>query len=368
MSSELHTWLAAALNLPAGSVRLIVRPSLEHQSNRLYDVWIAERHLILKQYLRTDEYAEAPVREYRALQLLDGLDLAPRPVLLDRAGLPGLGPLLVYEFMDGTMWGRRRPAAGELAQLAGIWLRVHKVAGDDLWLSRRSDRSWDTIAGEFRARFERYAAWARSTYPAGVEPAQQCLDLLARCHAIHELAGLEPRPCFSRADPRFANVIGRPDGRLGLVDWEDSGLRDPARDVADLLTHPEQEDLLSFDEWQAFLQPYLATQARMDSSLGRRIELYRAVFPLFWLSLLLRLGVERIEHGESRSWTVNSMPANQRLRRYLARALVWPDEAFDAQLDGLAGVSFFPTDHREQAEAARAVLGARSSTNNEQPS
>jgi len=29
--------------------------------------------------------------------------------------------------------------------------------------------------------------------------------------------------CFCRSDARFANVIARPDGRLGLVDWEDSG-------------------------------------------------------------------------------------------------------------------------------------------------
>jgi thiamine kinase-like enzyme len=28
---------------------------------------------------------------------------------------------------------------------------------------------------------------------------------------------------FCRADPRFANVITRPDGRLAMVDWEDSG-------------------------------------------------------------------------------------------------------------------------------------------------
>jgi len=37
--------------------------------------------------------------------------------------------------------------------------------------------------------------------------------------------------CFCRSDARFANVIARPDGRLGLVDWEDSGLRDRAVEV-----------------------------------------------------------------------------------------------------------------------------------------
>jgi aminoglycoside phosphotransferase (APT) family kinase protein len=297
--------------------------------------------LILKHYLRPREFAVAPVREFRALQLLVGLDLAPRPVLLDRAPGPGLGPLVVYEYMDGTMWGRRRPSAAELAQLADTWLRVHAVISDDLWLSRRSDRSWATIAAEFRARFERYAAWARSAYPPGVQAAELCLERLRHCEALGELATLAPRVCFSRADPRFANVISRPDGRLGLVDWEDSGLRDPARDVADLLTHPEQEDLLTPDAWRAFLQPYLAVQAQDDPSLQRRIDLYRAVFPLFWLSVLAKDGVERSERGAATSWTVNGMPVNQRLRRYLARALAWPDESFTVQLADLRGVSFF---------------------------
>jgi len=59
--------------------------------------------------------------------------------------------------------------------------------------------------------------------------------------------------CFCRSDARFANVIARPDGRVGLVDWEDSGLRDPARELADLLHHPNQEDLIDAEGWQPFL-------------------------------------------------------------------------------------------------------------------
>src|SRR5712691_10851101 len=92
--------------------------------------------------------------------------------------------------------------------------------------------------------------------------------------------------CFCRSDPRFANVIARPDGRLGLVDWEDCGLRDTAREVADLLLHPNQEDLLGWREWQAFLQPYIDGR-RSDADFERRLQAYLAVFPIFWLGLLL---------------------------------------------------------------------------------
>jgi hypothetical protein len=33
--------------------------------------------------------------------------------------------------------------------------------------------------------------------------------------------------CFCRSDARFANVIARRDGRVGLVDWEDSACATP---------------------------------------------------------------------------------------------------------------------------------------------
>jgi thiamine kinase-like enzyme len=72
---------------------------------------------------------------------------------------------------------------------------------------------------------------------------------------------LMPAPLvFCRSDPRCANVIARPDGRLGLGDWEDSGLRDPGREVADLLLHPNQEDLVAGPVWDAFLRPYQASR------------------------------------------------------------------------------------------------------------
>lgn len=37
------------------------RPALAYQSNRLYDVWAGDRHLIAKKYLQPDELAVAPL-------------------------------------------------------------------------------------------------------------------------------------------------------------------------------------------------------------------------------------------------------------------------------------------------------------------
>ena len=72
--------VAAATGAPASSIRVARRPPLEMQSNRLYDAWAGDRRLIVKEFLKPDEYQDAPRREYAALQLLVPLDVAPQPV------------------------------------------------------------------------------------------------------------------------------------------------------------------------------------------------------------------------------------------------------------------------------------------------
>ena len=126
-----------------------------------------------------------------------------------------------------------------------------------------------------------YAAWVERHAPQRRRTAQLCLEALER--GLATTASLLPSEaplCFCRSDPRFANVLTRPDGRLGLVDWEDSGLRDPAREVADLLLHPNQEDLLDAHGWKAFLAPYLASRGG-DPGFQDRLRGYLGHLPRF---------------------------------------------------------------------------------------
>lgn len=328
---------------PTSAIMVRLRPPLEHQSNRLYDAWADGRHLIVKEYLKPEEFATAPWYEHRALELLAPLDVAPQPVGIVPEHGAERAPIVLYEYLDGEMWDRRKPSADELAALAALWLKVHAIPLERVWQNQRYTFQVSERFEEFRASFLAYKAWTEATHPAGVPLADRCLDVLERHSAVADAVGrLPPRLCFCRSDARFANVICRPDGRLGLVDWEDSGLRDPAREVLDLLTHPNQEDLLSPGEWQPFLEAYLAVQAPLDPTLPRRIELYAALYPLFWLALFFKLGISRAQAGTLNGWTINGLPANQRLRRYLARALAWPEQDFSRQLDGLAGLDLFP--------------------------
>jgi aminoglycoside phosphotransferase (APT) family kinase protein len=337
------TAVADEIGLISDAVRISLRPPLDHQSNRLYDVWAGGRRLILKEFLKPDEFHAAPLREIRALELLASLDIAPQPVFYHPPA-PPLGPIVVYEFMQGEMWDRRRPSAAELTRLAEIWLEMNAASGENLWLSRGQERSFDEIEAGFRALIRAYADWVAVQFPSGQKAVELVEALLeSRRAVVRELKEREPILCFCRSDSRFANVIGRPDGRLGMVDWEDSGLRDPARDLADIMTHPNQEDLVSPDEWEAFLQPYLAVRARSDPDVERRMQLYLAVFPIFWLLTLLQEGVQRAGAGELLGWDVNGLPANEKLRRYLARGLAWPEEGFGDQMEALEAVAFFPS-------------------------
>jgi thiamine kinase-like enzyme len=144
---------------------------------------------------------------------------------------------------------------------------------------------------------------------------------------------------FCQTDSRFANVIARPDGRIGLVDWEASGLRDPARQLADLLTHPNQEDLLDATGWQPFLDHYFHDDAEAD--LHNRLRGYLILFGAFWLGLLLGTGMQRIADGTFHKWTVNGLEPNLRLRRYLARCHAWPSPDPSVALAALDGLEFF---------------------------
>jgi len=55
--------------------------------------------------------------------------------------------------------------------------------------------------------------------------------------------------------------------------------------------------------------------------LPRRLHLYLAVFPIFWLVTLLDQGIRLSDAGQLENWRVNGLPAEVRLRRYAARAL-----------------------------------------------
>ncbi len=333
---------ADVLSAPVSEIWFRHRPRLDFQSNNLFDAGNGSQRIILKEYLKPEEFDESPVREFRALELLSHLELAPQP----RAFYPHCadrGPVVVYDYMYGQMWDRRIPTAEELGKLAEIWIQTNEVRRDDLWLSRGQERPILQIWRGVRRQLQEYFDWVESDF----EPARRVVELCTtlcenRMEVAADLSNFKVPLCFCRADPRFANIIARPGGRLGMVDWEDSGLHDPAIELADTMTHPNQEDLLSPTQWRAFLDPYLEYRRHSDRTIDRRFHLYLGLFPVWWLSILLGEGLRRAKTGELRVWRIHDMEPNRKIRRYLARALAWPSYNVEPEIDDLTDVRFFP--------------------------
>src|SRR5260370_41879109 len=100
--------------------------------------------------------------------------------------------------------------------------------------------------------------------------------------------------------------------------------------------HPNQEGLLGWREWHAFLQPYIDGH-RSDADFERRLHAYLAVFSIFWLGFLLQEGLHRTDSGTFENWRGDQLEPNHRFGRYLGPASRCP-----------LGVNFFyvrPTPH-----------------------
>jgi hypothetical protein len=91
------------------------------------------------------------------------------------------------------------------------------------------------------------------------------------------------------------------------------------------------------------MDPYLAVRTSFDPDVQRRMQLYEAVFPIFWLVTLLQEGMQRTSVGELMDWDVNGLPAAEKLWRYLARSLAWPEPDFGDQMAALKALVFFPS-------------------------
>ena len=326
--NEIATVVSYALKLPPGEVRIQPIPLLDHQSNTLYEARAGGVIYMVKEFRKPDELHDAPAREMFAMEALAPLEIAPWPVAHVRPGElgPGQWPVVVYRRMEGEMWDRRAPSPGDMEALARLWLAVHEVPVANAPRARGIADGAGRLLNRLPSILQRYADWAREMAPHCLPMARALGEVGARAEsAAAELRGLPVRELYCRADARFSNVIARPDGRLGMVDWEDCGVGDPAQFVADLRTGPNQEDLISEEAWQAFREAYFGALTPADPALPRRVKLYELLAVTLWLGWMAERVLTQAAAGPVQSWTMNTMPAEERGRRFVARALAWPE-------------------------------------------
>ena len=80
-------------------------------------------------------------------------------------------------------------------------------------------------------------------------------------------------------DANWRNFIIQ-DDRCVSVDWENSGWGDPAFEIADLMTHPEYENVTT-EEWKFVIESY-AIEAN-DADCFIRIHTYYVEMLLWWV-------------------------------------------------------------------------------------
>ena len=342
--SEIDTVVAHALGLSPGEITVHPVAPLDHQSNHLYEAWADGVVYMVKEFRKPDELYDAPTREYFAMEALSPLDIAPCPVAHIRPEElgPGQWPVVVYRRMEGEMWDRRAPSPADMTALARLWLAVHEVPVAGAPRARGIADGAGRLLDRLPLIFQRYADWARKESPDCLPMARALEEVGVRAEAATaELRRLPVRELYCRSDARFSNVIARPDGSLAMIDWEDCGVGDPAQFVADLRTGPNQEDLISDGAWRAFSETYLAALTPADPGLPRRITLYELLIPMLWLGWIAERILADAAKGPVRPWTMNAMPETERGRRFLARALAWPEGDFEASLAQVANYPFF---------------------------
>lgn len=215
-------------------------------------------------------------REWRALSLLatHHYPYAPRP----RYFAPDPAPAaVVLDFLPGRAIRTRRLTRPLLAALAAALRAMHRITPD-----RAAGALPSLVDAEAQQRW--LAVRLRELAPSGTDPVmREALTLAEQWLRGPDPAALRaPAPLvFSRADANLANCLW--DGRrIAIVDYEYSGWRDRAYDLADLVeldyawSVATGVERASAEDWSWFL-------AQFDLSLAERDRLLAARRWLAWV-------------------------------------------------------------------------------------
>jgi aminoglycoside phosphotransferase (APT) family kinase protein len=267
-------------------------------NNAVYRVRVAGEQFGCKLFV-TDERRRA-AREWAALSTLHaaGLKMAPRPVTLAADG-PLPQPVIVYHWVDGTPFSTPTPTAGDLIALVQTLQQVHyapRAAGHALLPAWHQPASYADYLAEIIAAHEKIAAWAKAISGAGKAPKDALpswLLGLAELLPLMEQAaqgaaavvgraasdGCYPLPALVRVDGNLDNVLRTADG-LMLIDWEYSGLGDPAYDLAELRWSPRALAAPAA-AWETALATYQPSAA--DAGFAERLAVYNRLVPAWWV-------------------------------------------------------------------------------------
>lgn len=247
-------------------------------NNRLYRATAGDTDLAIKFTIPGER--DRAGREYGALLALReaGLDLAPRPLLLERSRYAW--PVVVQTWLEGEVVADPPAADDDWLALLRHYAAAHRLTPErtavrlpDAVLTMRSAAEGLGRTGEQLARV-----------PPEEQPAA-LRDLVARAERTTFPDWPAPPPALCRADPNPRNILRRP-GSWASVDWENAGWGDPAFEIADLLAHPAYLAVSpARREW------VIATYSDLrpaDPGAATRIRAYYPLCLVWWVARLAR--------------------------------------------------------------------------------
>ncbi len=261
---------------------LIVREEWQGSDNLLWRLGVeangaveAVADTVIKMYM--DAGWVRGRREFEAQQLFAPLGLAPQPLWFDRDAELLPRQVVAYQYVDGSPPDMADP--GVQHAMAEAIARVH--ASDAAAMARISPNPMGFET--FWTLLQENVATVRRELGDNTQLIQP-LDALQRAAAaLAEAsaplwANAAPTPVHGEFSPE--NTLITPSG-VTFVDWELSGLGDPALEIARFV----QGHLVEAHVREQWLQSYHA--AFSTPELAERIAVYRRLLPVEWLCLLL---------------------------------------------------------------------------------
>lgn len=238
-----------------------------------HDVVIGQKEVV-KRY-RSWQRGE-PDREWAALTLLHRFSPGLAPTPLSRRTDDG-APVIVMSRLPGNSLGSSPLTPTQVAAVGEVMGTLYRAVPPEhlVELTDRISGPYEMI-GELRS-------WCRQPHNSPSASVQRALTAGTRWVEgpdVDALQGPLADRVFTQGDGNLGNFIW--DGvRCTVVDFEDSGVSDPAYEVADLIEHVSVwlRALLDEDELVAHLG---FTPAQLE-----RLTQYRRLMALFWLLMLL---------------------------------------------------------------------------------
>ncbi|MGB1252745.1 MAG: phosphotransferase [Candidatus Promineifilaceae bacterium] len=241
-------------------------------------------------------------REWVALRGLEALQMpiAPQAVWFDES-LPL--PTIVQRWVEGSVSAEAR----DPIKLATLINRLHNISPGQLGITHQAIISPNT-AQALIAHFEEQVAYV----PEGLLSAE-IKQVRQQVHTLNWPTWPLAQPAFGRADNNPTNFIDI-GHQLIAVDWEYSGLIDPAFEIAEMYSTPKMR-FADKTHAETFLQAY---DHQADDTFLVRFKTYQALMAAWWTARLERARYQN-QNGQGKPLYVlppNWKAENQRLGQH----------------------------------------------------